>query len=290
MLCFFTIFLLVNPLQAEGDVISKDVEQTGTTRTVNATTARFNQTMMNLYQSPESLVRVLAYINTMKIPQSAVLEKALRERLPQSQSMTEQYIIMYTLASITRSEHDFAHLMKHVFKFPYVVSYASYVEGSVRISYFEFTEIYPWMVRNNVYKRDAWLCGIISAGDIRHTLTTEAEADYLAAFPEGELDFKFLRGADADDADAYLRAGLSQAEIAWMNDYDIPQEESDWVSSCTMPYMEMSLLNEAWGRTFDAFLPLMDLGGKDAELARTIAAPALKLSNPGGKYNRLLAE
>ncbi|CAK7026804.1 MAG: hypothetical protein DELT_02606 [Desulfovibrio sp.] len=286
-LVFFLLLLLpISSLQAEE---RGPVSQDAAEEILDAAEAMaFTQAMASLYRSPKPLVRVLAYLNTAKIPRSMFLEKELRELLPKTQSKTEQYIILYALASLTHSDQDFSALLEHSFRFPYVVSCASSVEESVRVAEFTLTILYPWMVHNTTYKRDAWLRGIICADYICGTLSSEARSDYLAYFPK-EIAFpEYWRSGDEDKV--YKLIGLSQPEIAWLRDRKIPPEESMWLDSCEMPYMDNSILSLAWGKTFDAFLPLMDSGGKNAELAKIIAEPALRLSNPGGKYSRLLTK
>ena len=230
--------------------------------------------MISLYDAPEPLVRVLAYTNTMQLPRNAALEKEMRERLPRVASKIEQYMILYALASLTRSEADFDALMGHVFRYGYVVGYASYIEDNIRVSRFLFAELYPWMVHNNVYKRDAWLCGIICADHITGTLTTEARSDYHAEFPKGTDEFP--ESSSGDNTENYRQGGLSWSEILWFEgeSWEWSEKEREWVDSCVnMPYREKSLYNEAWFRTFDAFLPVVDLGEKDAEWVRLAAWP-----------------
>ena len=250
----------------------------------------FNRAMISLYDAPEPLVRVLAYTNTMQLPRNAVLEKEIRERLPRVVSKIEQYIILYALASLTRSEADFDAMMSHAFRYGYVIGYAPYVEQAVS-SMFLFTELYPWMAHNNIYKREAWFCGIICVEGIVATLSSEARAWYTGKFP-GDLIFPETYGSPDEQAAAYRLVGLSKSEIAWlMPDGVLAQAEGEWLDSCVnMPYREKTSYNEAWFTTFDAFLPVADLGGKDAEWVRLVVAPAFELSHPGEEYSRLLGE
>jgi len=289
--------LLPSPLQAEDRVDSQGVSAKKPAAApqiiddlANAESVGLDRAIIGLYRSSEPLVRVLAYINTIRIPPNAVLEKKLRACLLQDSSKTEQYIILYVLASITRSESDIAALMEHVFKFPYVIRCALYASESIRVAEFSLTTLYPWMVHNNVYKRDAWLCGIICAEYVGNALTTEARSDYLASFPPSVI-FPNPPAPAYKAESIYRQGGLSQPEITWLHNSDqVPYAEDEWLKSCEMPTLPEGLLSEAWIKTFDALLPLLDQGGKDAELARMLAAPALKWDNPGGKYNRLLSE
>jgi len=289
--------LFPSPLQAEDRADSQGVfakKHTAAPQIIgdlaNSESVELDRAIIGLYRSSEPLVRVLAYINTIRTPQNAVLEKELRACLLQDSSKTEQYIIMYVLASITRSESDIAALMKHVFKFPYVIRCALYASESIRVGEFSLTTLYPWMVHNDVYKRDAWLCGTICAEYVGDALTTEARGDYLATFPPSVI-FPNPPAPAYKAESIYRQGGLSQPEIAWLcSSNQVPHAEDKWLKSCEMPTLPEGLLSEAWIKTLDALLPLLDQGGKDAELARMLAAPALKWDNPGGKYNRLLSE
>lgn len=254
--------------------------------------SEFDNAMISLYHSPEPLVRVLAYINSAKIQRRIILENELRSCLENQPSKIEQYIIIYVLASITRSEMDINLLMEHIFRFPYVVYFGAATEEQIKTIDFTLTELYPWIAHNTIYKRDAWLYGIICADFLCDSLTNEVRKDYLSEFPK-EMIFPG-RPLTNNKADSIYRAGgMSMPELVWFHTRDtMPDEEVNWLRSCRdMPVMEKTLLSEAWGRTFDVFLPLIDLGGKDAELARRIAEPALQKSlPPGGKYDRLLFE
>lgn len=287
LVVFFLFFLLpFSPFQAAK---SDAVPQAPTTEALDTDeAAAFTQAMAGLYRSPEPLVRVLSYINTIKIPHSTFLEKELRERLTERQSKTEQYIILYALASISHSDQDCSALLKHSFRFPYVVSYASAAEEGVRVGGFLSANLYPWMAHNTIYKRDAWLRGLICADYICGTLSTEARSDYLAYFPEDLPSPEYWRSDDMGKV--YELIGLSQPEIAWLQGGKPPPEEDKWLASCEMPYMDDFALSQAWERTFDTFLPVITSEGKDAELVRRLVAPTFKFSISGGKYDSLFAK
>lgn len=142
----------------------------------------FTKAMAGLYNSPEAPVRVLAYTNTLNVPRHAHLEKELRARLQQTSSLTEQYIINYVLASITRYESDFATLMEHVYRHPFVVRYGSGAVLDIGNGFLE--DLYPWMAGHNVYGRDALLCGIMCQHFRVATLSSEARYGYAAKFPK----------------------------------------------------------------------------------------------------------
>lgn len=256
----------------------------------------FTDAMRGLYHSPKPLVRVLAYCNTMRLPRHAELEKELRALVRSSgmaqTSRTEQYVIKYALASLTRSGPDFTALMEHVALHPFVVANALFVTEEVRVTgSFALAELYPWMANNGLHTRDAWICGIMCADYITGTLTSEARADYTGEFPLEMAFPEYWRYPG--EREAYRMIGLSPQEMDRLQS-KIPPEEYAWAKEAEMPSMKDSILSEAWGITFDAFLPLLDkdnTSGKDVELIRTVVAPALKWPyHPGGKYERLPGE
>jgi hypothetical protein len=246
----------------------------------------FTDAMRDLYASPEAPVRVLAYIKTMDIPRRGELEKELRARLADAPSLIEQYIIKYALASITRYESDFAALMEHVFLYRGTVS-GGFQTALTLWQQDSLTSLYPWMARNNVYKRDAWLCGLMCRKDLACAFSDETRARYEAEFPEGTPFPPFPSGLEKKGQSGGL---LSGPEILWLlEEWGVHGDEWDaWFK----PFDDELIPYKAREGILDALLPLAGPGGEDAKMARLIAAPMIKKNQDRflRKYGKLLAE
>ena len=242
----------------------------------------FTEAMLGLYNSPDVPVRVLAYANTLEIPRHAELEKELRARLAVASTVTEQYIILYVLASMTHYEPDFAALMKYVLHHRATV--VTGAQAMLSLQKYMLADLYPWMVHNNVYTRDAWLCGYISLKDQLSTYSSEVDS-YLDDFPAGAPYPPrpyFLEDNPQDN-------GFSGPEIAWLtNDGGISKEDDKkWDES-----FHRGNIFGAWEETFKALLPAIALGGEDAKLARQIVALAWDSDRKDfeQKYGKMLME
>ena len=244
----------------------------------------FTDAMRGLYNSPDTPVRVLAYVNTLKIPRHGELEKELRARLTAESNVIEQYIILYVLASMTHYEPDFAALVEHVLHHRNTVIVGS--QTMLPLGKNLLVELYPWMAHNNVYKRDAWLCGFICLNDQINTYSSEARSylnDFSAGAPYPPSFPYYLENNPQDN-------GFSKAEMAWLNNNGgIPKEDGEkWMES----FDGGNISSAAWEATFKAFLPLMALGGEDAKLTRQIVALASEWPREDfeQKYGKMLVE